>query len=408
MKDSIFIQIASYRDPQLLPTLNDLFAKASNNVSLNVCIAHQYSEEDKWDTLERYKDDKRVTIIDIPYKQSLGACWARNKIQQKYNGETYTLQLDSHHRFIHDWDIELISMFKSLQEKGYEKPLITSYIPSYEPDNDPQGRVNVPWGMSFDRFTPEGVVFFMPYYMDNTLTEPIPGRFYSAHFAFTLGQFCKEVQHDPSFYFHGEEITIGVRAYTHGYDIFHPHKVIAWHEYTREGRTKQWDDDPNWNDRNMHTHSMVRKLLGVDNEICSPCNKKAFEGYDLGEVRTLKQYERYSGIRFTDRAITPNCSNNEIPGKEPFNIEYIAKFKHAIDLNTSLFNHNDYTFMAVILSDKDGNELYRKDIQGDNLANHLKNNLTIWVEANVNKPHSYTLWPYSEKDGWVEKQTYNL
>ena len=86
----------------------------------------------------------------------------------------------------------------------------------------------------------------MPYHMEAHVNEPVKARFYSAHFAFTLGIFCKEVQHDPLFYFHGEEITIGVRAFTWGYNLFHPHKVLAWHEYTRQGRTKHWDDDKNW------------------------------------------------------------------------------------------------------------------------------------------------------------------
>ncbi len=86
------------------------------------------------------------------------------------------------------------------------------------------------------------------------MTEPIPARFYSAHFAFTVGQFCKEVPHDPEYYFHGEEISIAVRAYTWGYDLFHPHKVIAWHEYTRKGRTKQWDDDKEWWEKNIKCH----------------------------------------------------------------------------------------------------------------------------------------------------------
>lgn len=66
------------------------------------------------------------------------------------------------------------------------------------------------------------------------MTEPVPARFYSGHFTFADGIFAEEVQHDPTFYFHGEEITIAVRAYTHGYDSFHPHKILAWHEYTRK------------------------------------------------------------------------------------------------------------------------------------------------------------------------------
>ena len=33
-----------------------------------------------------------------------------------------------------------------------------------------------------------------------------------------------------------------VRAFTHGYDLFYPHRVILWHEYTRNYRPKHWDD----------------------------------------------------------------------------------------------------------------------------------------------------------------------
>jgi hypothetical protein len=45
-------------------------------------------------------------------------------------------------------------------------------------------------------------------------------------------------------------------------------KVIAWHEYTRVGRTKQWDDDNTWVDRNNKSHKRNRELLGVDGESC--------------------------------------------------------------------------------------------------------------------------------------------
>jgi len=62
--------------------------------------------------------------------------------------------------------------------------------------------------MNFDRFSPDGNVHFLPASIDDfkERTEPVHARFYSAHFCFTLGQFALEVQHDPDYYFHGEEI----------------------------------------------------------------------------------------------------------------------------------------------------------------------------------------------------------
>jgi hypothetical protein len=78
-------------------------------------------------------------------------------------------------------------MIKHLQKKGHKKPLLTSYISSFDPDNDPKGRVLEPWWMTFDRFIPEGAIFFLPSGIPDwqNRTEPIPSRFYSAHFCFT-------------------------------------------------------------------------------------------------------------------------------------------------------------------------------------------------------------------------------
>ena len=135
--EKIFIQIASYRDPQLLPTLRDMFANADHPENINVGIAWQRCVDDEWDNLDEYKDDKRVKIIEIDYKKAKGVCWARNAVQSLYDNEDYTLQLDSHHRFVKDWDTKLKDMLKGLQKDGYKKPLITAYIPSLDPDNDP-------------------------------------------------------------------------------------------------------------------------------------------------------------------------------------------------------------------------------------------------------------------------------
>ena len=261
----IFVQIASYRDPQLEPTIKSMLENADKPENLVFSICRQYHPEDGFDKLDEYRKDKRFKIIDVIYTESKGACWARNLLQQQYKGEGYTLQIDSHHRFSPHWDTELIKMIKDLQKDGYPKPLLTGYIPSFDPDNDPGSRVQEPWRMVFDRFIPEGAVFFLPETIPNwqSLTRPVTARFYSAHFCFTLGEFSEEVQHDPLFYFHGEEISIAARAYTHGYDLFHPHKPIVWHEYTRKGRTKQWDDDSAWGEKNNVAHKRNRVLFGI-------------------------------------------------------------------------------------------------------------------------------------------------
>ena len=76
---------------------------------------------DEFDNLKEYFTDSRFIIIDIPYDKSKGACWARNLIQQYYSGQDYTLQIDSHMRFVERWDEKCIEMVKQLQKNGYKK-----------------------------------------------------------------------------------------------------------------------------------------------------------------------------------------------------------------------------------------------------------------------------------------------
>jgi hypothetical protein len=406
----IFIQIASYRDPQLLSTLNDCISKSKYPENLVFSIAWQHSVDDEWDTLGEYTNDSRFKIIDIDYRDSKGACWARNRLQQNYTDEQYTLQLDSHHRFIENWDEELIGMFNQLKDKGVEKPLLTSYISSYDPENDPEGRVNIPWKMNFDRFIPEGAVFFLPAGIDNfkELSEPVPARFYSAHFAFAEGSFVKEVPHDPEYYFHGEEISIAVRAYTWGYDLFHPHKIIAWHEYTRKGRTKQWDDDKTWGDKNSNSHLRNRKLFEMDGL------KKDidFGIYDFGNVRTIEDYERYSGISFKKRAVQKYTLDNNLAPNPPlygveFEESFLKIFKHCIDVHKGSFTETDYDFWAVIFEDERNQPLNRKDILSDEINKMLNDPdefIKIWRTFDtIKKPAKWIVWPHSSSKGWLDK-----
>jgi hypothetical protein len=411
--NSIFVQIASYRDPELIPTIQDMLFKAKYPENLRFAIAWQHSDEDEWDNLDQFLSDDRFKIVDIDYKDSQGACWARNLLQQKYSDEDYTLQLDSHHRFVEGWDVQCIEMVEQLRGLGYKKPLLTSYIPSYNPENDPEERVNVPWKMNFDRFIPEGAVFFLPATIENhtELDTPIPARFYSAHFCFTLGEFVKEVPHDPEYYFHGEEISIAVRAFTHGYDLFHPHKIVAWHEYTRKGRKKQWDDDKLWGERNKKSHERNKKLLGVDG-IQNDIN---FGKYGLGNVRTIDEYERYAGIRFSDRSVQDyTLKNNLAPnptinGPAEYNNSFLRIFKYCVDIPLNKVPYDDYDVWAVAFEDEHGVEIYRQDSFPDEIRN-MKTDpdgyCKIWRTFHpTSKPCRWIVWPHSIEHGWCERIT---
>jgi len=414
----IFIQIASYRDPELEKTVKSAIENAKKPKNLVFGIARQFHPDDKFDALDEYRKDKRFRILDIPYLESKGACWARNQIQQLYKEEEYTLQIDSHMRFAQNWDEEMINMIKQLQKKGHKKPLLTGYVSSFNPENDPQERIQEPWRMVFDRFIPEGAVFFLPETIPGwqDLKEPVPARFYSAHYGFTLGEFSKDVQHDPEFYFHGEEISIAARAYTHGYDLFHPHKTLIWHEYTRKGRTKQWDDDKQWVEKNNRCHLKNRRLFGMDGETFNP---DEFGIYGFGTERSLKDYEKYSGLLFEKRAIQQFTIDKHYPpnpytfdNEEDWKNSFAQIFKHCIDIGYGQVPETDYEFWVVAFHNDADETIHRKDADADEIQ-RMKNDpdgyCKVWSEFQTShKPKYWVVWPYSTSKGWCERITGNL
>lgn len=414
--NTIFVNIAAYRDPELIPTIKNLLGNACCPENLTIGICRQYHPDDGFDNLDEYRNDKRFKIIDIPYNESKGVCYVRNLLQKLYTDETYSLQLDSHHRFSKNFDQTLIEMIKQLQEMGIEKPLLTAYLPSYNPQTDPEGRTQVPWRMVWDRFIPESPIFQLPETIPDwqNIDTPIPSRFFSGHFCFSLGKFCKEVPYNPNYYFHGEEINMAVRAYTHGYELFTPHRIVAFHEYTRQNRRKVWDDDNTWSNKNNESHLINRALFAMDG-----VPQSGHDGeYGFGKVRTMNEYERYAGIHFASRSVQQYTldkhypPNPEIEDEEEWLKSFTKVFKHCIDVSKQSLPEKDYDFFAVAFHGKDDKTLFRKDFDKNEIKGQMSNNdpfLKIWRDFLTDEnPAYWVVWPHSESKGWCERITGNL
>ena len=82
---TIFVQIASYRDPELVPTIKDCIAKAKHpeNLTFGVCWQNTPEEVGVEDFL---KSVPKLRYDNIPHFESKGLCWARNLIQKMYEG----------------------------------------------------------------------------------------------------------------------------------------------------------------------------------------------------------------------------------------------------------------------------------------------------------------------------------
>lgn len=405
---TIFVQIAAYRDPQLIPTLIDLVDRAARPENLRVVVCWQHAPQEviaqfiargfkNWTVNREGEDtvhtlrygDAHIELIDIPHLRSQGACWARNKIQQHYQGERYTLQLDSHHRFVPNWDGRLIDMLESLRPVS-PKPLLTTYPPDFQPGDDESTRDHRPTGTQLRFISPEGIVIPGGGPLPNweTLDAPIPGRFYAAGFAFADGCFAQEVQHDPEFFFYGEEISIAARAFTHGYDIYHPHQLIAWHQYSRQDQVKIWDDHDtkakdagtismHWSERNRRSLERARALFEIDKNNPPQID---FGQYGFGTTRSLQQYEAYVGISFRLRGVEQAVIDGIPPALRyiPDPEAWRASLKRSNSVRVCV-HQDDLCDLASVahcnieVKDPTGQVMYQKRLDGQALGRHMNN-----------------------------------
>uniref|UniRef100_A0A6C0IHN9 Glycosyltransferase n=1 Tax=viral metagenome TaxID=1070528 RepID=A0A6C0IHN9_9ZZZZ len=402
--NTIFVQIASYRDPELLPTIRDCLKKAKNPELLSFGICWQHAEEDEWDNLHEFIDNPQFTIMDVPWNESKGACWARHNIQNMWKGEKYTLQLDSHHRFIENWDERLIEM---MTQTNSLKPIITTYAAPYNPKEETLTQ-HGPYNM-IGKFASD-IILFTPASIPNyeKLLKPIPARFVSGHYYFTYGVHCEECKYDPELYFTGEEISLSVRSYTLGYDLFHPHRTIIWHEYTRAGRTKHWDDFDSkkkaegitkqvWSDIDFKSKNRVRVLL---KQLADP--NIDLGKYTLGIVRTLEDYELYAGINFKLNLMHADSAKGKNPPINDYDYDWtVANTEYSYTLDIPQIDMTDMSFICVCIEDAHNVSLYRNDLTSyvSKLFVSIKSHLT---------PTKWIFWPHYKTTGWGDKQEFTL
>jgi hypothetical protein len=400
--DTIFVSVAAYRDPQLLPTLADCLAKARRPDRLRFGICWQYGGE--LGASEQLAG-RQFAVHFVDSRLSLGACWARAEIMKLYRDEDWYLQLDSHHRFVQDWDVRLIEQ-AALTDS--ERPLLSTYAAAFTPGAEAAAPEQVT-RMEFDCFTEEGAVLFRGGVIEHAPARPVPARFVSAHFLFAPGSFVREVPYDPELYFIGEEITLAVRAFTHGYDLFHPARHILWHEYTRTGRAKHWDDHTSENGTGLPWHERdAASLAKVGRLLTEP--RVGPDGF--GSARTVADYEEYAGISFRHRRVQDYTRTERQPPNPTSDPEWATRIQdHRIEITLgrgelATMALDDSSFCYVGVHDSEGREIFRRDAEPAELSGALAaagNSLTLIREfSSEREPSSWTVWPYNESEGWLQ------
>jgi len=303
---SIFVQIPAYRDWELPKTVFDAINQASGKHELHFGIHNcllfagevtKPESEEKW---------VKINYAESIAPQNIGLQLSRYIANEFYNKEDYYLQIDSHMRFVKNWDLKAIKMIDDYMSQGIELPLMTMYPPSYWYNED--------HSESFDEFSFLTRILFTENHkqFEDTLipiqtAHAIPdGCVYTAStsggFIFTLGSFAK-IKPNKKIAFWGEEPLIAARSFTHGFDLVIPTEYLVYHLYGNNNphvkirRINPWKDF-------FKEWALLASISDIEYKLIFTENRIGSNGF--GEKRALRQYEEFSGLNFTTGKISQN------------------------------------------------------------------------------------------------------
>ena len=358
-KPSIFVSIASYRDPELIPTIEDMLQTWSGEtcITINVCL--QDTEFNCMEVIKRNFPNLFVDFVD--YKNSKGVCNARKRLQEMVRNETYFLQIDSHMRFIPNWDQELVSNL--LQTKN-PKAILSCYPPSYKRSDTGKKYLSAKYCNITEYFeTTKTGSYICLGGKHNKTGSPVSNVRISAGFIFTVTQWIHDVPYPDEIYFTGEEDWLTVMSYTKGWDIFCPNKAVLYHCYI--------DTDGKYRSLHWEDHLDVK----MDN----PFIKNLYKGkYSKGNQRTIDQLFK--------------CIERQTP------------CIFLIKLDIDKVPERKYKVWVFCLLDEHDNEIYRQDIYDQSILSHRSGTYKLDCEYSTWKiAKKYMIWPVNEKGDFEDK-----
>lgn len=308
----IFVSVASYRDNQCLDTVRNLAENADNPELLTIVVCQQNStlEDDCLGWCKRDGEHptckySRAKIERLSYISARGPTWARWRIQRKWNGEEYYLQVDAHTRMVKGWDTILK---QELANCPSQKAVLTQYPLEYDivSKGDRRDPTKEKWqvdklrsGLYVQKFDdPDGFFRIQSDYTDAKPSQPFPASCWAAGFSFSRGDFFWEVGYDPytPFLFFGEEMDISARGWTHGWDFFSPAETVVFHNYKRDHRRTFWENPLQWPLEVLSRFRVYVRLGYLTPQQIPPKYHfilKDIERFPLGSSRTLQEYEQY-------------------------------------------------------------------------------------------------------------------
>jgi len=319
--ETIYCSVASYRDPECSGTVADVFERALHPERIRVAIIDQRTaddpicgmpekscEQDPNQTLCKYKH--LIDRYEVDARFACGPVFARHLAHRHYRGEYFAMQIDAHVRFIEHWDADLVRFWKSANN---EMAVLTTYLSDINDSIDPVTHEskhksrpimcqsdyegNGEYKHLRHGQQPEGIAMITG--------QPTLEPFWAAGFSFARGHFTIQVPYDQylPMVFQGEEISIGLRGFTYGYDYYTPEKGVCFHMYaikTNASVRKKvplfWENGKMYSGVGMRSMRRLNSLIGMDAFPREDWLTNEEESYGLGKIRDSQTFFDVFGI----------------------------------------------------------------------------------------------------------------
>ena len=228
---------------------------------------------------------------------------ARYKIQNKWDGEEYYLQIDSHTMFAKDWDSILIDMLSKLPELS----VLTQYPPEYDLETSTFDTSKLRSGLYVEGISPkDNFTRIQSEYINGVHTETIRSEAWGACFSFSKSAILRDAPYDPylPYLFFGEELDITLRLFTRGWNSTVLINRLCLLHSKRSHRNTIWNDHDN--NKRIQLELLARMRLydkfGINKHEYPQLNKNISK-YKLGTLKTFKDYEDFAGIDFKNKTV---------------------------------------------------------------------------------------------------------
>jgi hypothetical protein len=288
----IFCSVASYRDLQCPLTVGDMIKKAKNPEKLVICINQQNADVDQdcFDNVD-YSPAK-VKFIKLTDREARGPCWARYLIQQEWRGEEYFLQIDSHMRFVENWDQKCIEQLKMLPDKS----CLTNYVSNFnlkEGKPDEQNQLRGPLFIVNKETSDVDGFFRVNSGFIQVAEKPMLSKGWAACFSFSGSEIIHDAPYDPytPFLFFGEEMDIWARMWSRGWKVYAPSVPICFTSFDRSYRPTFWEHPDQRSGDYLSRLRLYYKFGYLDN--IHDDLKIGLQHYDIDRSKTWREFLEY-------------------------------------------------------------------------------------------------------------------